>query len=578
MKKRTIIIPLLVIFCLLPLNAQVKKQDTGLKREVTLYNPYKPTLPESKKRSFLPDLNDTSKVRPYFHYDVKTTPFLPEYTISPIKAAALLPDPLPKLYKSYLNIGLGNFLTPLAEISITNERSKTGTIGFYGRHFSSNGNVELDNGKKAFAGYMDNDLSLFGRKFFRKSTLEGSLDYAGKTRYAYGYNPVVSDYYPSKKGIRMPYNNLGAKTSLSSITLDSAEFSYDFKFSYNYFSSAKNMSQRKVSFAGTMAKSYQGFYIGSGLKFDHYQFADYLSTPSEYVASISPFIKKSSGLWNFKLGIEALLEKDMLSITNLHVYPDVDLNLTIVPSYVSFFAGLSGKLEKNDPLKVISENPFLIRNGNLYKLPSTSHDLVMSTGFRGNTGLEGNYLISASYSLISDMLFYSNIFDPVTVLSPDRGNYFSALADNVELLNVHGEMSGKINDKLTFNGSINLNKYSLSTFKYAWNKPGWDTKIGLKYNLRDKIIAGMEITLQGKRKLIVNGDNLLLISSLPVWDSPVIYEMPTHFNLNLSAEYRYSKILSFWAKLNNIANNHYYEWAYYPSQGFLFMLGFTYCL
>jgi len=70
----------------------------------------------------------------------------------------------------------------------------------------------------------------------------------------------------------------------------------------------------------------------------------------------------------------------------------------------------------------------------------------------------------------------------------------------------------------------------------------------------------------------------LLISSLPVWDSPVIYEMPTHFNLNLSAEYRYSKILSFWAKLNNIANNHYYEWAYYPSQGFLFMLGFTYSL
>ncbi len=81
-------------------------------------------------------MNDTSKVRPDFHYDVKTTPFLPEYTISPIKAAALLPDPLPKLYKSYVNIGIGNYLTPLAEISITNERSKKGSIGFYARHFS----------------------------------------------------------------------------------------------------------------------------------------------------------------------------------------------------------------------------------------------------------------------------------------------------------------------------------------------------------------------------------------------------------------------------------------------------------
>ena len=126
--------------------------------------------------------------------------------------------------------------------------------------------------------------------------------------------------------------------------------------------------------------------------------------------------------------------------------------------------------------------------------------------------------------------------------------------------------------------SANLNRYTLSKFKNAWNKPGWDAKFGMKYNLRDKIIAGMEITLQGKRKLVVNGESLLLLSSQTEQYSPFIYEMPTHLNLNLSAEYRYSKILSFWTKLNNISNNRYYEWAYYPSQGFLFMLGFTYSL
>src|SRR5674476_799163 len=185
MIKRNLIIPFLLILSL-SVTGQVKKQDTGLKREVTLYNPYKPSLPESKKKSFLPDMNDTSKVRPDFRYEINTTPFVPEYTISPIKAASLLPDPLPKLYKSYVNIGLGNYITPLAEVSITNERSKKGSIGFYGRHFSTNGKIILDNGKKVFAGYMDNDVSLFGRRFFKKNILEGSLDYAEKSRYAYG--------------------------------------------------------------------------------------------------------------------------------------------------------------------------------------------------------------------------------------------------------------------------------------------------------------------------------------------------------------------------------------------------------
>jgi hypothetical protein len=578
MIKRNLIIAVLIIFSLLPINAQVKKQDAGLKREVTLYNPYKPSLPEAKKRSFLPDLNDTSKVRPVFSYDVKTTPFLPEYTISPIKAAALLPDPLPKLYKSYLNFGLGNYLTPLAEISISNERSRKGSIGFYARHFSTNGNVKLENNKNAFAGYMDNDASLYGRRFFRNNTLEGSLDYTEKTRHAYGYDPAFADYYPSNKEIRLPYTNLGAKASLSSLTLDSADFSYNFHASYNYFSSEKNMSQSKVSVSGMMAKSYNGLYIGSGLSYDSYQFSDNLQIPAEYVASISPFLKKNAEEWSFKLGLQALLEKDMTAFTRLHVYPDLNFNFNIVPSYVIFFAGLSGKLEQNEPLKVISENPFLISDGSLYKLPNTSYDLVISTGLKGNTGLGGNYMISGSYSFISDMLFYSNIDIPDT-LYPKRGNYFSAITDDVELLNIHAEMSNPINDKLSFIGAANLYSYTLSKFEYAWNKPGWDGKLGLKYNLRDKIIAGMEITAQGKRHEIVNGalpdPNPLAQTIL---NPKVLIVMPAHFNLNLSAEYRYSKILSFWTKLNNISYNRYYEWAYYPSQGFLFMLGFTYSL
>ncbi len=89
MIKRNLIIPVLIFVSLLPVSAQVNKPDTGLKREVTLYNPYKPSLPEYLKKSFLPDMNDTSKVRPDFRYDVKTTPFLPEYTISPIKGCNL---------------------------------------------------------------------------------------------------------------------------------------------------------------------------------------------------------------------------------------------------------------------------------------------------------------------------------------------------------------------------------------------------------------------------------------------------------------------------------------------------------
>ncbi|MBK7713157.1 MAG: hypothetical protein IPJ37_21100 [Bacteroidales bacterium] len=189
--KPGLAIPVILLLSVFQAGAQVNQQETGVKREVTLYNPYKPSLTVIKKMSFLPDMIDTVRVKPDFHYEVSSIPFQPEYTISQIKAAALLPDPLPKLYKSYVNVGFGNHVTPLAEISITNERSKKGAFGIYGRHFSSNDNIFLKNGKEIYSGYMDNDASLFGRRFFKKSTLEGSFDFTQKVRHAYGYKPEI---------------------------------------------------------------------------------------------------------------------------------------------------------------------------------------------------------------------------------------------------------------------------------------------------------------------------------------------------------------------------------------------------
>ena len=85
--------------------------------------------------------------------------------------------------------------------------------------FQPTARLNLQNDDKVFAGYMDNDASLFGRKFFKKSVFESSVDLTQKTRYAYGYDTSIVDYSPSKKDIRLGYNNVGAKASLSSINI-----------------------------------------------------------------------------------------------------------------------------------------------------------------------------------------------------------------------------------------------------------------------------------------------------------------------------------------------------------------------
>jgi hypothetical protein len=567
--KRILLIQFIILLVLIPVSAQNEQQD--LAREVTLYNPYKPSLSLVKKRSYLPAMNDTSGIRPDFTYQITSKPFFPEYTISPIKAASLLPDPLPRLYKSYVKIGIGNYITPFAEVSITNERSKKGAIGFYARHFSTNGKVKLQNDEKVFAGYMDNDASLYGKKFFRKNLLEGSLDFRQKTRYAYGYDPSLT-YSPEKKDIRLNYYNPAANLSFSSITLDSTSFTYDFNLDYDFFFNTSDLFQHHAGVDGIMATSFKGFYVGSGAEFDLYLPSGDIYEGSKYIVSLNPFLKKSTQQWNFKAGIQLLLDKDTSDSPEFHFYPDVRFGFNIVPEYISFFAALNGRLEVNAPQRIIDENPFIFSDGTLFTLKNTSYPLIVSAGLNGNTGIGGNYLVSASYSFINDMLFFTNLGFPGGLGALQFGNYFGTLSDDGELLQIHGEMTGRINDQFMFYGSANWYKYTLSVTEFPWNKPDWDGRIGIKYNLRDKIISGLYVTALGKRNLLVtNFDPLFGVGLYKL-------EEPVHVNLNFSAEYRYTKILSFWLKLDNISFKQYYEWAYYPSQRFMGLVGFTYSL
>ncbi len=577
-KKSIIIITLSAVF-LLPASPQEKKTETDLKREVTLYNPYKPSLADVKKRSFLPEIIDTASAKPRFSYDVVSRPYSPAFNINPIKPASLLADPLPKLYKGYVNIGLGNYATPLAEISVTSHRSKKGAIGMYARHYSSNGKVSLERvPERVFAGFMDNDASLFGKKFFKKSLFGISVDYLQKTRYAYGYktdDPVYL-YDPKNKEIKTGFYDIGATASFSSLNLDSADFSYDFRLSYDYLKNLDNKSVTNAvnhtSFAGEMAKSAESFYVGSELKFDHYKLDDPEILKSKYIFAANPFIRKRTEQWNFNLGLKLVLARNMESSAKFYVYPDINFGFNIVPEYMSFFAELGGNLENNDAINVFSKNPFLVPD-TLFRLPNTDHSIIVSAGLKGNSGMGGNYLLSASFSHVNDMLLFANIAYPDTLLHIERGNYFVPMPDDAEVFNIHGELSGMISDRVSFYTSGNYFSYKMAFNEHAWNRPAWDGKLGLKYNLRDKIIAKTEVMLLGKRSLLVR-------QSSTGWSTlyPDIIDKPAHFNLNISAEYRYTKILSFWVKVNNISYRRYYEWAYYPSQMFNLMVGFSYSL
>ena len=122
------IVILLLIF---PAGVDAQRGQEDIRREVTMYNPFKPSLNKAIKMNFSPEISDTTVSVPEFLYTISAKPFMPEYEIKTISAARLEPDPLPKLYKGFLNLGFGSYFSPVGELSISSDRSRNGLAGIY---------------------------------------------------------------------------------------------------------------------------------------------------------------------------------------------------------------------------------------------------------------------------------------------------------------------------------------------------------------------------------------------------------------------------------------------------------------
>jgi hypothetical protein len=588
---KKILIPVLLSF-LTTTSFMAQQTGTNLQREVRLYNPFKPTLSEANKKSFMPDMKDTTTVRPLFTYTVSPSVFNPTYTISPIRPATLVADPLPKLYKSYLTLGIGNYFTPLGEISIASERSKTGMIAFNLKHFSSNGKLQLDNLEKVYAGYMDNEASIYGKKFFKASTLSAAIDFSHLSRHAYGYDTSFVGHEDEREDISLRFIDGGATVGLSSLRTDSGRLIYNAKLGYNYFRQSADLWQHDGSLefeAGRRIKALRSrgartntsdFYAKLRGKYGFTYYNEGIDVNPKHLILVNPSLGKKSNEWSFNLGLNVVTETRTFDVqgtdeykTRLHLYPDINLEIAVVPSFLNFHLALDGHLQDNSAPLTVRINPFLLTDGSLYNLPSTNHEIEARVGFSGSVIPSTTYRIGGSYTVFSDMVFYSNVVWEGIDIPEGYGNFFTPVLSDGSMANIYAQFNTSINSRITTTLKGNYYNYTLTSIDFPYNKPSWDGSLWLKYNLRDKIIAGAGINAIGEREVYVT--KMTLLGPVP---SPDIFTLPTHVNLSISAEYRYTKILSLWLKLNNISTNRYYEWAYYPSQRFLMMIGFSYSL
>jgi hypothetical protein len=544
---------IMIIGLFLFLLDQVSAQD--LKKEIYVVSSYKPKIADAEKISTMPSITDTMKFETNIDYTLLPSRIKTDYSPRNIKPAKMVGTPLDKLYKSYLKIGLGNYVTPLVEYSIHNLRSKEYAIGAYIFHKSSHTKMELDNGAKVPAGYGRNELSVYGKKFYKDINLTADIGMnTHRIRY-YGYNiDNFPDSVPELEvdDIKQSFFHVFGVVGAHSANADSSALDYVLDLRGDYYRDHFKNKEPHFNVSGSISYPIRTFRFGLDGTYNYYQFNTNIR--KESVLMFHPFAMKRKPEWEVKLAAKLIFEK-MNNRSRGYLFPDASIRFQIIEKALVTNIGVTGYLENNNYHSLTSENPFLVPGT---AVENTLHRFIAYGGIEGQLSRKMAYRLDVTFDAMEDALFYIN--DTNSLLQ----NQFDIVYDDADLIKYHGELAWMPLSNLSLFLKGNYYSYKMTAENKPWQKPTADFTFAVSYNFKEKIFAELDYLVYGKRyaKNYNETDNPYLLN-------------PVH-DLNLKLEYKYSNILSGFIHLYNLLSQKYYLWNNYPSQRLNVLIGVTY--
>jgi hypothetical protein len=512
------------------------------------------TVKSFEKLNDRPSLIDSTKKIENINYSITSKPFKTYYSPNLISSAKMVNEPLNKLYHMMIKGGYGNYNMPYGEIFLNNQRNKEYALGLQFKHLSSSWQLE----NQGYSGFSDNELYLTGKKFLNKHTLSANLNYLRNAVRFYGYNP--SENINDSNSEKQLFNLLESKINLISHLPDSGKLNYDMNLNFHYLNDAYKMNEIYTGLNGLLKSTVKGEKLNVYAGVDNYYNRNDSDTINNLLVRLMPYFEAGGKKWKADLGILAVMDQFSDSTPKFNFYPRLNIYYDVYRSIIVPYAGLGGDLKKNSFRSYTQENPFLISTPNFR---NTSYNLEIFGGLRGSLSSQTNYDIGVNYQTVSNL--------PLFVLDYTlaRNNRFKVIYDKGNILKFSGQIKYTRKEKINISALANYYLYQLKNNEYAWQRPALDVKLSANYNIKSKIITKLDVyyisnqwalsTVSHTGAYVTGPKNLTGIA-----------------DINIGAEYRYSKFLSAFINLNNLGNFRYYRWENYPTQRFNFMVGFSF--
>lgn len=550
---------ILIIFLVIGYVAFSMAQTSPNNYNLQAISTFETKIKDALKFSDLPEIKDTVKRIDNIKYGITSTPLFPKYEVKQIDAAKMKNEPVSKLYHSLLKVGYGPIYNiPYGEFWVSTTRSRDQTIGAHLKHLSSTTHLK----DVGYGGYSDNIVNVYGKKLYKKHTLSGDFNYERNVVHYYGFDTTINKINDNDY-TKQRYQLLEPKLRLQSHYTDSTHINHDIKLGYYNLQNLNRETENNIKLNASGHMFINKEKLNVTFLTDFYNHKQSNDTLNDLIVSINPSFEAAGDKWHANIGLTGTID-NFKKETRFYFYPQLNVHYDVYENMITPYAGVNGGLLKNSFRSLSKENPYVDTTLNY---TNTNNKYNVFLGLRGNISSNTAYDAKVSYSQYDSMYFYVIDYSGPNQLF----NHFNMLYDNTSLVTVSGQLKHQLKEKINLVAKGNYYLYKPKNLTRAYHKPDFDLTFTGIYNLQSKILIKADIVFYGKQWALTQTSDLTTGNTTL---NPK--QLDGYMDANLEAEYRYSKMLSFFARFNNIANQRYYKWERYPSQRFNFMIGLTF--
>ena len=573
-------------FCILLSANPARMTGDTLGLNVTFVGDREVLLRDAHKEMHWPQPARIETTKPSFSYPVLPNRLNVQPTWKFQKAKRLkLEEALPRLYRGYAEVGMGNYLSPLVRLNYSDLRSRNKSWGTEFNHESTRGGFPSrpDVLVETTDQFSHTGVEVWYKRFFQYASAEFSSAYQ-RDRISYygrvaGFESSDSSLFPL--GDSTIYHSWRNRAEFRTTDKPGRNWIVSAATEYALFWTDRNANEHNFD---TQLRL-QGELEGTPVEFVFHNNIDRLNRQEEglilapqkqAIFDFHPKVSKSFNAiateFGFGMWVDAQGNRPFLFI------PEIKASAGLLQNLFVPYIELNGGVIQNRYETAIAENPFI---------PAPDTSLVWNNtyeGIRAKGGMRGSITSAIAFELSAQFVNHDQHLFWIPNDPYGSGAGFRPLYQDMRIATLAANATWKLSPVTAFSGHIAQHTYtfkdSTSSEMAAWNLPQLEMSLHANHTFKEKLSISTHLDLFAGRRGIQAAEWTTTDSGIVESASQDLlgftYDMEDFLNWGLDIRYIYNARLNAWISGDNLLNRSNPLFVGYNSQGLRFQLGFNY--